>query len=170
MSIKTRSLVGVALAVVVSALAWAHPGQARAAATCTWGGTPTAPTGSFTITPGLTNVPTGSPLRFVATGQLSGADRRCRGPMKWVGQIDAGSTCAFASFEGAVRGLSGVARFWGRGSLLVPSHLYDKSGNVIGIENAQIVTQRNLPTFMDCTRPGGFTGPTEFSSVVELYQ
>ena len=90
--------------------------------------------------------------------------------MKWVGQVGAGSTCAVASFEGAVKGLHGVARFWGKGSLLVPSHLYDEAGNVVGVENANIMTQHNSSLTASCTAPGGFTGPADFSSVVELYR
>ena len=46
-----------ATAVSASALLGLGAGEAGAATTCTWGGTPTAPTGVFTITPGVTNVP-----------------------------------------------------------------------------------------------------------------
>src|SRR3954449_9736442 len=122
------------LALTLAAIAWGHPGQARAATTCSWAGTPTAPTGWFTLDPGLTNIPSSAPSSFVAWGDLSGSDPRCRGQMKWIGQADAGSTCPLVSFEGEVKGLPGVARFWGKGSLLVPSYLYDRAGNLVGIE------------------------------------
>src|SRR3989442_12841776 len=66
---------------------------------CTWAGTPDNPTGTFTITPGLTNLPAPGPLTFKATGVLGG-DPTCQGTMTWVGQVDAGSTCSLAFFEG----------------------------------------------------------------------
>src|SRR4051794_10169325 len=93
-------LLGLTLATV--ALACAQTGQAQAATTCTWAGTPAAPTGTFTITPGLTNFPLAQPSKFSASGQLAGDDPRCRGQMRWVGQIDAESNCALASFEETV--------------------------------------------------------------------
>src|SRR3954468_2304299 len=130
--------IGLAAAVTLLLMALTGPSPARAAATCTWGGTPLAPTGWFTVKPGVTAAPMPTAGRFVATGRLGGSDPRCSGRMTWTGQVDAGATCAVASFEGAVKGLPGVARFWGKGSLLVPSQLYDQAGNVAGAENANI--------------------------------
>jgi len=158
-----------ALALAALAFAWAQPGSAQAATTCTWAGTPLEPTGWFTVNPGVTNLPAAGPLRFVATGDLAGEDPRCSGQMKWIGQVEAGSTCALASFSGSVKGLPGVARFWGKGSLLVPSYLYDQAGNLVGIENAQIITEDNFPQTTECTTASGFTGPASFSSNVLLF-
>ena len=93
---------------------------AKASTTCTWAGTPVEPAGTFTIDPGVTNVPSAGPLKFKASGQLGG---ECSGTMTFTGQINAGATCALAEFEGTVKGLPGVARFWGKGNLLVPSML-----------------------------------------------
>src|SRR3954453_3850691 len=121
--------IGLAL---ITAVVLAQAGTATASTTCTWAGTPAAPTGTFTVSPGVTNLPSAGPLKFVATGPLSGTDPRCRGQMKFVGQLDAGSTCAMALFEGTVQGLPGVVRWWGRGGLDVPSYLYDKAGNLVG--------------------------------------
>src|SRR5881397_2058083 len=59
--------------------------------TCTWGGTVDNPTGTFTITPGLTNNPSTAPSRFYVTGDLSG-DPGCDGTLTYIGQIDAGGT------------------------------------------------------------------------------
>ena len=167
---KSRvTLVAVALTgacVVLNGLAVA---SASASRTCTWAGTPAEPTGTFTIDPGLTPVPSAGPLKFRATGPLGG---ECSGTMTFTGQLDAGATCAFAEFGGSVKGLPGVVRFWGKGSLLVPSLLYDHAGNVVGVENAQIVTEANRPHATDCaTNPDGFTGgwPGMFSSVLELF-
>jgi hypothetical protein len=90
--------------------------------------------------------------------------------MTWVGQADAGSTCAVLHIEGVVEGLPGVARFVGKGSLEFPSVLYDGSGNSVGVENAEILTPSNQPHLLDCTTPEGFRGgwPAMFSSVVHL--
>jgi hypothetical protein len=136
-------------------------------ATCTWGGTPAAPTGTFTINPGISNLPAPEALKFRATGELSGGGR-CTGTMTFVGQIDAGSTCVLASFEGSVRGLPGVTRFWGKGSLTVPELLYDSAGNVVGSDQPEIMTPENQPKTTDCETAGGFTGGT-FAATVELF-
>jgi hypothetical protein len=80
-----------------------------------------------------------------------------------------GSTCALSSFSGSVKGLPGVARFWGKGNLLVPSYLYDQAGNLVGVENAEIMTEENFPQTTECTTAGGFTGPASFSSTVVLF-
>jgi hypothetical protein len=156
------------LALVAAALAWMQPGKAHAATTCTWAGTPAAPTGTFTVSPGVTNVPSAEPLRFKATGLLGGS---CSGTMTFTGQLDAGATCPYSTFRGTVQGLPGVTRFLGHGSLLVPSELFDRAGNVVGVENANIMTQTNLARTTDCNTPSGFRGgwPAMFSSVVELY-
>jgi hypothetical protein len=76
-----------------------------------------------------------------------------------------------SSAEGTVKGLEGVTRFWGRGGLLFPSLLYDSGGNVVGSENADIITEANRPHTTDCSTPEGFTGgwPGMFSSVIELF-
>jgi hypothetical protein len=49
----------------------------------------------------------------------------------------------------------------------VPSLLYDRKGNLVGVENAEITTQANFSHYLDCTTPEGFTGgwPGMFSSV-----
>jgi hypothetical protein len=168
--VKLKGLIGVATSLVFLAILGGGAAGAQAAQTCTWADTPLNPAGTFTITPGLTNFPSPRPLRFQATGLLAGGGR-CTGRMTWTGQIDASSTCAVAHFEGVVKGLPGVARFWGKGSLLVPTQLYDSAGNLVGIENANILTQASIPHYTDCTTPQGFTGgwPGMFSSVVELY-
>jgi hypothetical protein len=168
---RRLAVVGILAGLLTLAIAAGGAAPARAATTCSWGGNALAPTGWFTVNPGTTATPMPEPAVFVATGQLAGDDPRCRGEMKFVGQVDAGSTCALSSFEGQVKGLPGVARFWGKGNLLVPSQLYDKAGNLVGIENANINTQYNSSHFSTaCATPEGFTGPANFSSVVELYK
>jgi hypothetical protein len=141
---------------------------ASAATVCTWAGTPTAPSGTFTIKPGLTNTPAAEPLKFHATGPLTGAGV-CAGTMNFDGVVGAGSTCAFATFEGRVKGLSGVKRFSGAGNLLAPSQLFDKAGNVVGTEHAQLATGVGSGSELsDCGTPQGFTDGS-FSSVVQLF-
>jgi hypothetical protein len=167
---KFRTGAAIGLAVAASAVP-AQAAQSRSSLTCTWAGTHDAPTGTFTVRPGVTNVPSAGPLAFMATGRLAG-NSRCHGTMTFVGQLDTGATCPFSTFRGRVRGLPGVARFEGRGGGVdVPSLLYDRNGRVVGVENADIMTQANFPHTTDCLTPQGFTGgwPGMFSSVVERF-
>src|SRR3954453_2805132 len=158
------------IAVSAAALAAAQPAHASVPMTCTWGGTHLTPTGVFTITPGITNTPSAGPLKFGATGTLAGG-RHCQGTMKFIGRLDAGATCPYSTFRGRVTGLPGVRRYLGHGSLDVPSQLFDPKGRLVGIENADIVTQSNFLHTGDCATPHGFTGgwPGMFSSVVTLF-
>jgi hypothetical protein len=161
-----RIITAIALgAVSLVAVLEAAPASA-ATTTCTWGGTPVAPTGTFTISPGITPFPAPGALKFKATGELAG-DAPCTGTMTFVGQIDAGSTCALLSFEGSVKGLPGVTQFWGKGSLMVPELLYDAAGNVVGSDQPEILTPDNQSKATDCTA-SGFTGG-KFAATVELF-
>src|SRR5205085_12655816 len=112
-------------------------GTANANTACTCGGTAAEPTGTFTVSPGLTNTPAPEPLKFDATGVLAGGGR-CTGKMPLAGQVNAGSTCLLASFEATVKGLPGVARFSGGGSALVQEFLYDKHGNIVGADQPSV--------------------------------
>jgi hypothetical protein len=163
-----RILIITALAAASVACASLGTATAGATKTCTWAGTPAQPTGTFTLDPGIRYVPSAGPLKFNATGRLGGA---CAGTMTYTGQFDAGASCAFSEAEGTVRGLRGVARFWGKGSYLFPALLYDSAGNVVGSETAQILTEANRAHTTDCSTPEGFTGgyPGMFSSVIELF-
>jgi hypothetical protein len=160
-----------ALAAAAACLALAGGGaaSAQAATTCTWGGTPAAPTGIFTLKPGITNTPSIGPLAFRATGNLAGGVG-CTGKLIYDGAFDAGSTCLVATFHARVKGLPGVV--WAEGTadnvVPAPALLYDANGNVVGIEVAQIVTEDNIPHYTDCTTPEGFTVGS-FSSIVELF-
>ena len=170
---RPRAMIS-AMAVAVASVAatgWAaSPATAAPAATvCTWGGTPAAPTGTFSITPGITNIPSPEPLRLKATGELAGG-AGCTGTMTFIGEANAGSSCAATSFEGTVAGLPGVVRFWGPGVFTqVNEQLYDKDGNVVGADQPSVLTTDNAPRFTDCNTPQGFTGGT-FSSTVQLYR
>src|SRR3954447_14329622 len=162
-AMKFRRMLGIA-AVGAVLVVGTGSGAAHASATCTWGGTPAAPTGHTTNNPGLTNFPAPGPLTFYATGVLAG-DRPCTGKLSFSGQMDAGSTCGLISFTATVKGLPGVVRVAGfSGAGIAPARLFDKAGGIVGSENAQFAT--NAP-FTDCDTPQGFT-EGNFSSVIEL--
>jgi hypothetical protein len=163
-----RTLLAAAIAAL--ALSASSGAAAQASTTCSWAGTPAVPTGVMTINPGLTNLPAPRDVQFHAWGQLSGGPR-CHGQVQFISVITAGSTCALAHFDGRVVGLPGVARFVGDGALDVPSRLFDRHGNVVGLENAEIATPTNLERSNDCQSPSGFRGgwPAMFSSTIELF-
>jgi len=168
---KPRAIItGIAVALASLGLGGWGAGSAQAATTCTWGGDPVNPTGTFTYTgQGATNTPSSEQLPFVATGTLAGG---CSGKLTFRGYSEAGSTCAFGGFEAAARGLPGVVRAVGTDLAgLVPARLYDKAGNVVGSENPQLLTdagEEGSPAFTACNTPEGFKGGN-FSSVIELF-
>jgi hypothetical protein len=145
--------------------------SAHASTTCTWGGTPLNPTGSFEFTgQGSTNTPSTEPLPFIATGPLAGG---CSGTLTYRGFSEAGSTCAFGPFEARATGLPGVVRAAGDNVIgIIPALLYDAHGAVVGSENPQVLTsgteEQNLG-FADCNSPEGFK-KGNFSSVIELFR
>lgn len=144
----------------------ASPTLPPAGTTCTWGGTAADPTGTFTITPGLTNTPSTEPSRFYATGELGG-DPGCTGTLTYVGQFDAGSTCPASTIDGAARGVPGVRTFTGFvAGTFGPARLYDRDGNVVASENASVNTTDNASHFLDCTTPQGFRGGNFHSVIV----
>ena len=165
---RSRLVIAGLLVALASVLVPASVGVARASTAptvCTWAGTVDAPTGTFTITPGATNTPSTGPLVIRATGRLGGG---CRGTLTYDGQIDAGSTCAAATFHGRATGMPGVTRFAGIGlASFAPARLYDAEGNVVGSENANLNTAENIPHFTDCNTPEGFRGGN-FNSVIVL--
>jgi hypothetical protein len=163
---RFRTLLGVmAVAAVSIVSAGGEAASAQAATTCTWGGTPAAPTGTTTNRPGLTNFPAPGPLRFYATGDLAG-DPGCTGKLTFIGEMAAGSTCGLITFEASAIGVPDVVRVAGVSAFgFAPARLYDKEGNVVGSENAQFFN--NAP-FTACNTPEGFTEGT-FTSVIELF-
>jgi hypothetical protein len=164
--VQTKSRVTIAIVFVVAGLALAAggAGSAQAAATCTWGGTPVEPTGIFSVNTPLTNLPSAGPIDFTAVGRLDGA---CSGRMTFFGTLAPGASCSEGTFAGTVKGLPGVERFEGVNTAgVVPSRLYDKDGNIVGSENAQLLTLDNAP-FTDCGAEGFTKG--NFSSVIELF-
>src|SRR5439155_1715096 len=59
---------------------------------CTWGGTPDAPTGVITFSPGVTDFPSTEPIEFTATGELGGGEG-CTGVLTFRGVADPGTSC-----------------------------------------------------------------------------
>jgi hypothetical protein len=165
--VQTKSRLTIVVTVIATAclaLAAGGAGSAQAAATCTWGGTPVEPTGIFSVSTPLTNLPSTGPVDFTAVGRLDGA---CSGRMTFFGTLAPGATCSEGTFAGTVKGLPGVVRFEGFDSVgIAPSRLYDKDGNIVGSENAQLLTLDNAP-FTECGAEGFTRG--NFSSVIALF-
>jgi hypothetical protein len=164
---RFRAMIG-AIAVPAASVVLAGLGAAPAAAgtTCTWGGTPAAPTGIYTLRPGLTWTPSTGPLDFMATGELAG-DPGCTGELTFTGQVDTGATCAFFTGGGKAKGLPGAARFRGGGpGPIAASLLYDKHDNVVGYE--QPLVQQLPGDSQNCDPPEGITRG-HFSSIIELF-
>ena len=113
-----------------------HDARPQPGDTCTWGGTAAAPTGTFTIDPGLESTPSVRPSRFFVRGALA-----CRSgftaTLTYVGQIDAGATCAANTFEGMAEGIPGVRYFVGVGAgPLGPARLYSAAGDLVASDAA----------------------------------
>jgi hypothetical protein len=165
---RLRTTIGLLAAAAAFMALAGGAASAQAATTCTWGGTPAAPTGWVIMSPGVTNTPSIGPLDFTATGDLAGG-AGCSGQFTFVGQMNTGATCAFSTFQGTAKGLPGVRRFAGAAPVgILPARLYDKDGNIVGSENAQVDTLANAPNFPNCNTPEGFT-EGNFSSVIELF-
>ena len=75
--------------------------------------------------------------------------------MTLAGQVNAGSTCLYASVQGTVRGLPGVATFWGEGNPLVHEFLYDKDGNLVGHGDIKAQTRRIFENMRKIVEAGG---------------
>ncbi|MFL5824357.1 MAG: hypothetical protein ACJ764_13050 [Solirubrobacteraceae bacterium] len=140
--------------------------SASSARTCDWGGTLAKPTGSVKLSPGITNSPATGPLSFYGTGGLSGGSR-CHGRVTFVGEVAAGSTCAFATYHGRVYGLPGVYSYAGAGSAVVQDFLYDRQGRVVGADQP-VAHSSSDPTFMACGTSQGLTS-AQFSAKLEVW-
>src|SRR5438105_6596465 len=102
---------------------------------CTWGGTPAAPTGVITLSPGITNTPSTGPIQFTATGRLGGSG--CTGKLTFTGYFEPGMSCAVNTpFHAEATGLPPVVRAEGQAGVAgsAPVLLYDANCNVVGSE------------------------------------
>src|SRR5436190_23415410 len=107
--IYRRITIALALAATSLVVAGLEAAPASASTTiCTWGGTPAAPTGLITFSPGVTNTPSTGPTQFMATGELAGG-AGCTGKLTFTGYTDPGNTCALnAPFHAKAMGLPPV--------------------------------------------------------------
>jgi hypothetical protein len=171
---RSRNLIGVMA--LVGGLAFAIMGStsAQATTTCTWGGTPAAPTGLATFSPGITNTPSTGPIQFMATGELAGG-AGCTGKLTFTGYIDPGTTCAVnAPFHAKAMGFPPIKQVdapypGAAGSQAVL--LYDGHGNLVGSEQAQFLTAAtdpNDPGYTSCNTPEGLTS-ANWSDTLELF-
>jgi hypothetical protein len=158
----------VVLCIVATAVFPAVALRAQDTTICTWGGTPDSPTGEVYVDPGVTNTPSAGPVKLLATAPLAGDG--CKGKMTFDGFGHAGATCALTIFEGKVRGVPGVARFYGFAPAgLVHEFMYDRAGNVVGSDQVQVLNQDDEHSQpLDCNTPEGFTHG-RFSGVVEFF-
>jgi hypothetical protein len=133
---------------------------------CTWGGTPAAPTGYVTLTPGIRQfVPASEPLKLYVSGELAGG-AGCEGKMVFKGVAEAGATCGEVIFDGKVYGVPGVDHFYGPGiGGVVYENLYDREGRIVGADQPLVLSPSAV---QDCQTPEGFTHGA-FSSTVEFY-
>src|ERR1043166_8874390 len=169
---RVRITIGVTAA-VAAYLALAGGSSALATSTCTWGGTPAAPTGLITFSPGVTNTPSTGLIQFTATGELAGG-AGCSGKLTFTGYIDPGTTCAAnAPFHAKATGLPPVKRAEAKAGVAgtQPVELYDGHGNLVGSEQAQFLTAAgtdpNDPGYMACGTPEGLTS-ANWRDTVEL--
>jgi hypothetical protein len=167
---RSRATISMAVAAASVALAAWGAAPAGAATTCIWGGTPAAPTGEFTIKPGLTNTPAAEPLKLLATGPAEG--EACKETVTFDGVVQAGSTCLAIVFEGVVKGVPGVERFFGGPTVITHEFLYDRDGEIVGFNDPSVVNQDLVEQIANdpnsCNTPEGFTHG-RFSSVITLF-
>jgi len=155
-----------ALAVVRATASRAAP--ARGALVCTWGGTPDAPTGVFTASPGITDSPSTGPIEFTATGELGGGEG-CTGRLTFRGVLDPGTSCLVSTpFLATAMGFPPIR--YAEGTIgavgTAPVVMYDADGNVVGSEQAQFLT--DLLDDTDCNTPEGLTR-ANWSDTLELF-
>src|SRR5436309_15455865 len=93
---RSRVLVLAIAATAISCLAaTANASASQGDTFCTWGGTPVAPTGRITFSPGVTNTPSTGLTQFTATGELAGPG--CTGKLTFMGYLEPGSNCGVAA-------------------------------------------------------------------------
>lgn len=165
------AVAGIALTAVPATVVRAAP--ARGALVCTWGGTPDAPTGVFTASPGVTNAPSTGPVEFTATGELGGGEG-CTGTLTFRGVLEPGTSCLAAMpFQATATGFLPIR--YAEGSVgplgTAPVVLYDSDRNPVGSEQAQFLTaalDQGDQLLSNCNSPEGLTSAT-WSDTLELY-
>src|SRR5437867_10515532 len=109
----------------------AHAGAG--AAVCIWGGTETAPTGTFTVHPGLHTALTPTPIHFEVQGDLAGASPRCTGNMTLDGTLIPGASCTLTIGYAEVGGVPGVVSDTNVGvTFAIRGPLFGPDGSIAG--------------------------------------
>jgi hypothetical protein len=172
---RFRAKIGIMALVAGLVLASGGTTSAQATTTCTWGGTPAAPTGLITFSPGVTNTPSTGPTQFMATGELAGG-AGCTGKLTFTGYADAGNTCTLnAPLHAKATGFPPIKRVEAPYPGVAGSQavlLYDSHDNLVGSEQAQFLTAAatdpNDPGYMACNTPEGLTS-ANWSDTLELF-
>jgi hypothetical protein len=171
-----RSQTKIGIVALVAGLVFAGVGSssAQASTICTWGGTPDAPTGLATFSPGVTNTPSTGPVQFTATGELAGG-AGCTGKLTFTGYADTGVTCAANTpLHAKAMGFPPIKRVEALPGALgsQPVLLYDEHDNLVGSEQAQFLTAAATdptdPGYMACNTPEGLTS-ANWSDTLELF-
>lgn len=175
MKCHVRSLASsLGMAALIALLAPA--GTQAGAGVCQWGGTPTARTGMFTITPlGLRLQPSNQPLHLDAVGALTGDDPRCVGTMTLDAEFDTGASCFGFTYSGDVifhdSGGNivdrGIARFVGGGGAHSRDLLLSPDGDVVATVDPFARSNDQLPFTGSCASEAGLAEGT-FSSTTGL--
>ena len=140
----------------------------RGALVCTWGGTPDAPTGVITFSPGVTDFPSTGPIEFTATGELGGGEE-CTGRLTFRGVLDPGTSCLVSTpFLATATGFPPIRYAEGTFGAVgtAPVVMYDADGNVVGSEQAQFLT--DVLDDSACNTPEGLTR-ANWSDTLELF-
>jgi hypothetical protein len=173
MTTRITAIALAACALVVAPATASSAAPARGPLVCTWGGTPDAPTGVLTLSPGITTTPSAGPVAFTATGELGGSEG-CNGTLTFRGVLEPGTSCTVATpFHATATGFPPIryaeASFGPLGT--APVVLYDGDHNAVGSEQAQFLTgtlNRDDPLFTDCNAPGGLAR-AYWSDTLELF-
>lgn len=142
----------------------AEAGPAPASGVCTWGGTPDAQSGVFTVSPALGYVPSLTPLDFTATGPLAGSDATCAGTMTFTGVLAAGASCRFFTNSGTVSGVAGWESYSDAGGAVSAGVVNDAAGNPVAAFSALVIV---TPALIEMCASGTLTTGA-FSAVADV--
>lgn len=164
MRIRTRWTIAVATAALALA-SLAPPAGAEVGAVCTWGGTPTEQTGTFSADPPISNRPAPTDLGFSATGPLEGDDPRCTGTMTFEGKLWQLSSCRFFVNTGTVTGVEGIGTYIDAGTGVSVGTLYAIGRSTVPVAAFNPLVMPSPEVAAACSSEEGLSGGA-FSSVV----
>lgn len=140
------------------------PSHGAPGAACSWGGSPGAETGVFTVEPALRAAPAEVDLAFTATGELAGDDARCTGVLTFRGKLWEGASCRGFINSGIADGIEDVAAYLDGGGADSQGVLYapGRSTRPVATFNALVFP---TPELVSTCATVGLAGGA-FSSVV----